>query len=170
MKKHLLSLVFLLCIVFASQAQKNEWGIGVRGGEPSGLTIKKYFGGGANALDISFGYNGYIYNRGRKYWHGEYRRSVALLVNYLWHKPISGANGFELYFGFGAKVSSRRYWHKDDDFEDTTMAFGVDGVIGAEYFIPNVPVSFFVELDPYFEFVPVGWFWFDGGGGIRFNF
>jgi len=172
MKKLLLLTFSLLMMGFGEiLAQKAEWGVGVRFGEPTGINVRKYFGGGSNALDITFGYNGYGYNEGRDYWKGEYRRSAVLMVNYLWMKPISGADGLEIYFGLGGQIGSRRYWDRDIDREESTLSLGASGVIGVEYFIPSTPISAFLDLGPYLELTPnPGWLWLDAGAGIRVNF
>jgi hypothetical protein len=55
-------LLFLSCLLVLGSinlifAQKKSWGVGIRLGEPSGISIKKYLG--KNALEL---------NVGRAYW------------------------------------------------------------------------------------------------------
>lgn len=125
---------FLICffLVLASsvQAQKN-WGIGVRLGDPSGITAKKYFGN--NALEISIGRThwfsgrGWYRNRFDKWYEDQrfdykeyqfigYRASapIGLQVHYLFQKSInsigdSKVSGLDWYLGFGGQLRFRNY-------------------------------------------------------------
>lgn len=170
MKKVFLMIVMLVCLVELGQAQKKEWAIGLRIGEPSGLNIKKYLGD-KNALEFNLGRHGWGYSNGRKYWKGEFRSSLVLGINYLWQQSVSSVKGLDIYFGFGAQFSSRRYWDNDKNEEDSAIAIGLTGVVGAEYFISDTPISIFLDLGPYIELTPAsGWAWLDSALGIRVNF
>jgi hypothetical protein len=174
MKKLILSL-FLISLCTLAYAQKKEWGIGLRGGEPSGLTIKKYIKGGKNAIDFTLGYSGWGYYGGnrRKYWKDDYyyRGSPTLMVNYLWHKPIKGAKGLDIYYGIGGQISGRRYYDWREERNVSTFAMGVVGNVGIEWYIPETPLSLFAELNPTIELFPATfWMWLNGGGGLRINF
>ncbi|MCU0444536.1 MAG: hypothetical protein MUE85_06420 [Microscillaceae bacterium] len=174
MKKLILVLTFsLLCSL--AFAQKKDWGIGLRGGEPAGLSIKKYLKGGSRALDITLGYSGWGYYRGdrRRYWKDDYyyRGSPTLMINYLWHKPIKGAKGLDIYYGIGGQLSGRRYYDRRDNRDYNTFALGVVGNVGIEWYIPEIPISLFAELNPTIELFPATfWMWINGGGGLRVNF
>lgn len=173
MKKLILFSFFNLLMISLSFAQKQEWAAGVRFGEPTGIEIKKYLKGGSNAIDVVLGVNGYGYGNGRKYWKDEYeyRRSATLMVNYLWHKPIKGAKGLDIYYGVGGQLSSRRYYDRDEDEERSAFGLGVTGTLGIEWYIPSTPISISADLVPYLELVPAtAWLWINGGVGIKVNF
>ncbi len=96
-----------------------NWGIGLRLGEPSGLTVKRYFPGG-NALEANIGRSsrwGYEYDAEDFYRHNRYSdrdyyrfagyesgASTALQVRYLWQKPIRSAEGLAWYVGLGGQA------------------------------------------------------------------
>ncbi len=169
--KYLFLFFFILLYagLFNTQAQTKNWAVGARFGEPTGINVKKHFGG--NALDITLGFGGYGYNNNRNYWRGEYRRSTVLMVNYLWQKPIASVNGLDVYYGVGGQIGNRRYYYKDRDREEGALNLGVTGALGVEWFIPQTPISVFVEVGPYLEIIPSSlWLWFDSGLGIRVNF
>jgi hypothetical protein len=170
MKKALLMALMLFGMVQLSQAQKKDWAVGLRLGEPTGLNIKKYLSGGNNALEFNIGRHGWGYSNGRKYWKGEFRNSLVLGVNYLWHKGAGSTQGLDFYFGFGGQFSSRRYWDEDINREESALGVGVTGVFGLEYFISGAPVSIFLDFGPYIELTPAaGWAWIDAALGVRFN-
>jgi hypothetical protein len=167
--KNLGLLVFFVFCLNVSYAQTKNWAVGARFGEPTGINIKKHFNG--NALDITLGFTGYGYNNGRKYWKGEYRRSTVLTVNYLWQKPITGVKGLDIYYGLGGQIGNRRYYDRDFDDERSALNLGLTGALGVEWFIPQTPISLYVDFGPYIELVPSSlWIWFDSGLGVRVNF
>lgn len=124
----LVSLSFLMATT--ANAQHN-WGIGLRGGDPSGLTLKKYMDG--NALEISFGRTHWFSGRGwydnrfhdwyrdndysyQEFQYVGYRSSVplGLQVHYMWQKPIgrvaeSNMKGLDWYIGFGGQLRVQSY-------------------------------------------------------------
>jgi hypothetical protein len=162
-----------------AQAQQKDWAIGLRLGDPSGLSVKKYLSSG-NALDISLGSAGYLYGgRYRTYRDGYRSAGVALMVNYLWQKDISGADGLQWYIGVGGMMSSRRYYrhgywkhgvYYGSEYSNS-VSLGATGIIGLEWFIPNTPISLFGDVGLYLEAVPAT-FWANvpAGFGGRFNF
>ncbi|EAY27042.1 hypothetical protein [Microscilla marina] len=169
MKKILCIAFMLFGMIQLSQAQKKDWALGLRVGEPTGLNIKKYLGG-KNALEFNIGSNGWGYSRGRRYWKGEFRRSLVIGANYLWQLSAGNTQGLDLYFGFGGQLSSRRYWDRDINREENALGVGVTGVFGLEYFISASPVSIFLDFGPYIELAPAaGWAWIDAALGVRFN-
>ncbi len=169
MKNGLLLTLVLLLVAHLGFAQKQEWAVGLRAGEPTGLNIKKYLSGG-NAIELNLGRNGWGYYRGRNYWRGEFRNSIVLGINYLWQKSTK-TKGLDLYYGFGGQLSSRRYWNRDEEEERDAVGLGLTGVFGLEYFIPDVPISIFVDFGPYLELVPAtAWINIDAAIGFRVNF
>ena len=106
----------------------HNWGIGLRLGEPSGLTVKRYLSSG-NALEVNVGRSsrwGYHYDADDFYRHSrfsdrdQYRfhnyesgASMALQVRYLWQKPIRSAQGLDWYAGLGgqARFTTAYYYY-----------------------------------------------------------
>lgn len=182
MKKSFFAL--LLALGFTTvNAQQKQWAIGLRLGEPTGLSVKKYFGK-SNALDLSLGGWGYVYGgRNRAYRDGYRSGGVVLMANYLWQKPIKNAKGLQWYYGLGGQLSSTRYYYDYDWDKRGNINYNYDGAyrnnvalgltvpIGLEWFIPNSPISLFGDVTGYVELFPAPfWINLQGGLGGRFNF
>lgn len=169
------------------------WGVGLRLGDPAGITVKKYNGGNAWEFNLGkssrWGYNyGNSFYRYSKYDDKDNYRyagyyvgfSTALQVHYLWQKPINGAQGLSFYYGGGAQIRftpvTYRYYYSEDWWsirEDrvTNIDLGLDGTLGLEYTFSNAPVSMFLDATLFMEVVDAP-FLFSGQGGIgvRYNF
>ena len=173
-------------------SSRNNWGLGLRFGDPTGVTAKKYLGNG-RALEFNLGsssywgydYSDYFYSH-RKYdgynFVG-YKRNgaVSLQAHYLWQKDIKNARGLQWYIGVGPQFRFNTYtlnyrydggnaWIYVSE-KVTEVDFGADGVIGLEYTIPDAPVSLFVDGNLLIELVDDPFIVFGQGGiGIRYNF
>lgn len=125
-------ILFALVLISVS-ANAQNWGVGVRLGDPSGLTIKKYFG--SRALELNIGRTHWYYGRGwydNRFdgWYDDnkfdydgyeylgYRANagIALQLHYLWRKPIGkvageGVSGLEWYVGVGGQVRNQIYYY-----------------------------------------------------------
>ncbi len=176
-----LTTLLLLGALLPTTAHAQDWGVGLRLGDPSGLTVKKYWSGHAFELNVGrthfFGRDAY-YNGHYKHWyenqhfnHHEhefigYRANQALAVqaHYLWQKPVNNAAGLEWYFGFGGQLRSYRYWYNYrykpaqgpewvvvNEASVTELDLGIDAVIGLEYKFANAPISLFVDGTLYME-------------------
>lgn len=171
MKKLLFTLIIGLTLSKAAQAQ--NWGIGLRFGSPTAFTVKHYFGRNAWDLNIGTATYGFYDNP-----YGRYRGvGFSAMFNYLWRKEIASAKGLEFYYGLGALLSSRGYYYDDngpgrkDDEYRTRFGLGPTGALGLEYFIPNAPISLFLEANPYVELLPHPFYITLGAGiGGRFTF
>lgn len=182
MKKLLLLAIF--CFFFAhSNYAQDHWGIGLRAGDPTGITAKKYMG--KNALEISFGRTYYWYsggdwyNRRIDYWYDKqnydyrnfdpynYRSSVplALQVHYLFHRDVKEIDNLQWYWGVGGQARMQRFYvdynyrHHNSDIwlrgsdSFTNIDLGVDGVLGLEYNFDEVPISVFTDVTLFLEFI-----------------
>ena len=206
MKKLSQILVFAIVLmsVLPGNAQKNSdtekrispgtptgFGLGLRLGDPLGLTLKKYFGGN-KAFEFSVGrtYNESAYDRDRFFRYGKWNKkglfesdyyfsktnSLAFQLHYLVHNEIRPLPGLRWYWGFGAQLRTTTYYYYfkysyAQDERYTGLSSGADGVIGLEYSFKNAPFSIFLDANLYLEAVPAP-FAIDGHGGIgaRFNF
>lgn len=176
-------------------ASGHNWGIGLRFGDPVGITVKKYKSNHA-AWEFNLGRSsrwGYRYDddfyryskfEDKRYYHyygytGGF--TTSLQVHYLLHKPINGAEGLKFYYGGGAQIRftpiTYRYyynpdgdgdWWKDWNYREervTNVDLGLDGILGLEYTFKNAPVSLFLDANLFVEIVDSP-FLFSGQGGI----
>jgi len=174
-------LLALLLLPLTSLGQ--NWGLGFRLGDPSGLTIKKYNGNKAFELSIGrthlFNRSDYYYGRYDRWYVDQnfnykahellnysYGRAVGIQFHYLVHKEVKNAVGLQWYYGAGVqlRLMSYRYnyryklengpdWIVVTDERVTETDFGLDGVLGLEYKIQNAPVSLFVDGTLFMELV-----------------
>lgn len=183
----------------SSYANDRNWGLGLRLGDPSGLTVKKYFPSG-KALEFNLGttsYWGYDYQdhfyEEDKYADSEYvsyrrRGAVGFQVHYLFQKDIRDVNNLQWYWGFGGQIRSKNYqynyryrnyfgpgqgdytWVYASD-KVTDFDLGADILIGLEYHIPRAPLSAFIDANLMLELLDDPFALFPQGGiGIRYNF
>ncbi len=143
--------VMILSIFFAMTgaqvyAQRPyETAIGVRAGGTSGFTIKHVFKPTMTFEGILGGFaNGF---------------SVTGLVEK--NLPAFNEKGLSWYYGGGGHIASyngrsmyyNRFGRAVDYRERNDVGFGVNGIIGLEYRLPdNVPVAFSIDLKPFIEF------------------
>lgn len=143
-----------LLLSFSSRAQSitgYNTAIGFRGGLASGLSVKRFLNDEAaleGILSSSFRYRG-----------------TALTVLYEKHASAFSLEGLHWYYGVGGHVG--RYWGRDyfvDNtrkrtryFNDKVLGIGIDGVIGLEYYIGDIPFTIGLDLKPYVNL--------NGGGG-----
>jgi len=153
-------------------AQYNNWSVGFRIGEPSGLNVRKYFGSN-HAFDLNIGTYGGLYGTRRSYRSGDYK-SVGLSVqgHYIWHKALTSSESLRGYYGFGGQINSRRYYppRLNGEYENA-LSLGGSGIGGLEYFPAGKPYSFFLEGGVYVELLQAPFFLnLNTGLGIRYNF
>lgn len=175
---------------------RNNWGIGVKFNNPSGISVKKYFGN--HAIEVNIGrikrwnhhlnyYMKYDFEHLNEDYFYDYlevtERPVALQVHYLKHEEISKSfPGFSYYYGAGAQVRTGRYSYHYFYYDqaDTKIygsghkryfGCGVDGVLGLDYTFRSVPFTLFVDMNVYVEaFNQPFYTQIRTGSGIRYNF
>ncbi|MFN6944715.1 MAG: hypothetical protein ACK4ND_07185 [Cytophagaceae bacterium] len=184
MKKNYI-LAFFIAVFFAFSGSKayaqQEWGLGVRFGDPAGISIKRYLGD--NALEFNFGrtafwgghrrygyYGSRFYeydrfrNRGYEY-HGYDRRGAwGAQLRYLIHKDLDQLlDGLKWYYGPGVQVRHiahtyhYRYRHPVtrhwiyEQERISDLGVGLDGVIGLEYTFKEIPISISLDVNIYME-------------------
>ncbi len=173
MKKIIFTLLCCFTFCFA-QAQYDNWAVGFKIGEPTGVNIRKYFNN-VNAIDASFGTYGFILGNSRDYRQGKYRSAgVTFQAHYLWHNALFNSEKSQIYYGFGPQVNSRRYY--PDNLVGQRVNFtknislGGSGLGGFEFFLPDGRMSIFLEGGIYIELLPGPFFTSPNvSGGIRLN-
>jgi hypothetical protein len=190
MKKSVFLISFLLLSVSVySQRQA----IGLRVGDPVGLTYKKYFRRGIKALEFGIGTTGAAWHE--NYYKNSFKKigrfqgfnyqshivesTIYLQARYMVNNQIvfEGIQGEWLwYWGFGAVAKSARIQYRYNDNgtmftrEYTDIDLGPEIIIGTEYKIEGVPINVFGEVSLMGEIINrVGVRNF-GGVGIRYVF
>jgi len=144
-----LILIFLTPSSRGMAYEKNDFGLGIILGSPTGLS-GKFWLGKSIAFDAAAAWS--FSREGRFQIHGDY----------LWHnfnliKVEEGS--FPLYYGLGFRVN----------FGDETEA-GVRFPIGLEYLFPRAPFDVFIEVVPILRVIKETDFEIDGAIGARFFF
>ena len=126
----------------SAQSTGNNWGIGFRLGDPSGITVKRYLS--RHALELNIGrtrmwYRNAWYDDRFYHWYDKrnfgykdfryegYRASVpiGLQLHYLLHNNMvtTDKGALDLYYGGGGQLRAQRYyfdyrykWQGDDDW------------------------------------------------------
>ena len=173
-------------------------GIGIKGGDPTGLTAKFY----RSSLDIElvvgrpyyFSHHyyddDYYYDRFYKYdkYRGYYfdryesTKPVALQLHFLKSKGTKSAKELKWYYGGGPQFRTYKvnyyyrqyYGPKGNDYvivndKYTYYDLGLDGVIGLEYTFSDLPISLFADANLFLELVDEITLSPQGGLGVRFN-
>ncbi|MFC6997336.1 hypothetical protein [Rufibacter roseus] len=164
------SVIFGLGLVLLSlsfgTAKAQEFGLGVRlGGYTSGITGKYYMGNSRaieGILGTSFG-----------------RRGFQLTGLYEIHADALGIQNLQWFYGVGAHIGSfagrhyykrgHKYYH--DSYHDQLTTVGIDGIVGLEYQITEIPISVGLDFKPFIDVNQDGLFLFpDGALTIRYIF
>ncbi|WP_192821951.1 hypothetical protein [Rufibacter sp. LB8] len=139
--------VVLTCLGQTAQAQQaSNLGVGARvGGFSSGVSVK-YFYRENVALEGVVGTN-----FGRKGFH--------LLGLYELHAPAFNVRNLQWFYGAGAHVGSYkgRYYHErtyagyNDSYDKTLTTMGIDGIVGLEYKIAEIPIQVSTDFKPFLD-------------------
>lgn len=185
------AIVFLFAGTAAS-AQKGNLGLGVRLGDPTGFTLKKYMGD--KAVEFSIGRAYYLWQNRGYYENGFYRvdkfkdkgdykyygykgyNPIGMQLHLMLQKPLSDIRGLDIYYGVGPQFRYEKidygYYYRNILYYESYSEYdlGLDGVLGLEYTLPDVPVSIFMDVTLFMEvidnpFVPL----FQAGLGVRYN-
>ncbi len=155
MKKTKIVFVFLILISSAHlSAQNYSSSIGVRGGFFSGIS-GKFFIDNVDAIEVV----GAFHHRG-------------LLVSGMFqrHTNAFDAPGLNWYYGAGVHLGfyNRSYtpWYDDEDGNVSTL--GVNGVLGLEYKIEEIPFTIGVDVTPAFNLIGHTGYWMSGGVTLRY--
>lgn len=144
-------LILTLSIFSYVSAQEREIGVGLKLGEPTGLTLK-YWLNTRNALDFTLG--AAVFNSNSR---------VNINVNYLYHydNVIKTREDVSLFLGFGARLVSKKHGNS---------SFGIRGVGGVAWYSDKYPIEVFLEAAPVFRLFPTTGIDFDMAIGARYYF
>jgi hypothetical protein len=154
--KILVATLMLGVLSMKASAQEYNTAIGIRGGWHSGLTVK-HFLSGSDAIE------GLLVTA----WKG-----FELTGLYEVHANAFGVNRLNWYYGAGGHIGSFQSgpWFDDDKNEAHTV-IGVDGILGLEYNIGDIPFNISLDWKPEFNLVGYSGFWAgDGALSIRYTF
>jgi len=165
MKKIIVLTVFALSVFplcgFTQGGSGYSTGIGLRGGWHSGITAK-HFISGEKAIEG-------IFRIGRNDW--------GLVGLFEINKQAFEVLGLNWFYGAGAHIGfHRRQYPRDknymysDYYYDTQTSIGIDGILGLEYQIKEIPFTIGVDVKPYLDIINPGWGYWDGAFSIRYVF
>lgn len=168
MKKIIYNLFALTLFVFIgkeSQAQQYkpnyEFALGLKfGGYENGIA-GKYFLDNSTSLEGILGF-----------------RSHGAVVTGLYELNVNAFNtpGLQFYYGAGAHIGGvgagvyERFGGNNRYYDSGQVLFGIDGVIGLEYVIPNSPIAVSLDLDPRIELTGGPFVDLAPGLGIKYTF
>ena len=148
MKKILMSIALALIVTIAADAQDYRTGIGFRGGLSNGLTVKHFF---------TYNQAGEALLLAR--WGGFHFTGL-----YEIHSKKILINGLHYYYGFGGhfgsftgKAGNKMYSTPDKKYK----VIGVDGILGLEYNIRNLPFNISLDWKPDINLTGGKLFWPD---------
>lgn len=164
-------LICLLHGAWALHAQEYKNSAGFRFTRTEGVTYKRFVKSDA-AFEAMLGWGGYD-------------GGMQAYGNYHWYKPIPAhiTQNLHYYYGVGGHIGYIRptrtvdYYEGDEIVsetrEHTDYVIGVDGVLGVEYRIFQVPMTVGMELKPFFEYYALRYtrfyFW-DFGFTVKYIF
>jgi hypothetical protein len=164
MKKILFSCIPLLLFLLISKrsnAQDYTTAVGLKfGGYENGPSIK-FFPNNAVALEGVLGFRS----------HG-----VVITGLYEIHQQAFGVAGLKFYYGAGAHIGSegagvyQTFGGGNETYNTAHVLFGVDGVLGLEYKIPQAPIAISLDLNPRAELATGPFFDIAPGLGLKYTF
>lgn len=142
-------------------AQDYKWAAGLKfGGYESGVS-GKYFFQSNTAIEGVLGFRA---------------NGVVLTGLYEIHQTAFNVDKLKFYYGFGAHLGSvgkgeyKLFTTSDRTYYDAQVLFGLDGVLGLEYLIPESPIGVSLDLNPRVELTRGPFFDIAPGLGIKYIF
>lgn len=132
--------------------------IGLRAGSTPGFTFKTFIKGNA-------AFEGIIHTR----YHG-----ILFTGLYEIHKQAFDTKNLHWFYGPGAHVGIYRANYYRDRFgrirSNDAVTAGIDGILGLEYYIGEIPFTVGVDIKPFVDIVNPGFGYWDGALTIRYTF
>lgn len=138
--------------------QSYDKGIGIRGGITNGISYKQFIGESA-AFEGILGvqYNG-----------------IQLTGLYEIHSPAFDIEQLNWYYGIGGHIGfySNGYDppYADNNYDIARPVFGLDGILGLEYHLKEVPFTIGIDVKPFIEFTDPDIYLWDAGLTVRYTF
>ncbi len=155
MKRVSTIMVLLVALTIGAQAQSYKSAIGLRGGDPSGISFKTFINS-TNALEFVAGT-------------GYFGHNLNLTGYYEWQKPTGWAPNLDWFIGPGAHLGFWNSTYRDE--YSTNVIMGFDGIIGLEYTLDDIPLNFAVGAGPSFNLTTgPAWYYWNGGFSVRYVF
>ena len=152
----LFAITLITAFATTANAQSDyKTGIGLRGGYPSGITLKHFISGNAAIEGVLSGGWG----------------SIGVTGLYQIHKNFPDVPNLKWYYGGGAHLAITNA-NRVNPWTGTsggTLQMGLDGVVGLEYVIPDIPISLSIDLLPIVNvFQDIG-VWYNAGISVRYT-
>jgi hypothetical protein len=149
--------VLLGFVAQISMAQQTyNTGLGLRGGYPSGITLKQFLSKNTAAEGVlSFGWGGF-----------------GVTGLYQIHNIIPEAPGFTWYYGGGGHIATAKT-DRNSPFSGGIggeLYLGLDGILGVEYVFADAPLSISVDILPILNIINEVGVWFNTGLSLRYTF
>jgi len=156
MMKRLLTVILVLIAISAgAQAQSYKSAIGLRGGDPFGISFKTFINS-TNALELTVGTG---------YW----GHNFAITGFYEWQNPTGWTPNLDWFIGPGAHIGFWNDYYTDE--YSTGILLGVDGIVGLEYTLDDIPLNFALGVGPTLHLTSgPGWYHWNGGCAVRYIF
>ncbi len=155
MRKLIVTLFIFIATVAATNAQNYKSAIGLRAGDPSGVTFKTFIKS-TNALEFVAGA-------------GYYGHNLNITGYYLWQYPTNWTPGLDWYAGPGAHLGFWNEYYQDK--YSTNVIMGFDGILGLEYTLDDIPLSFALGVGPTLNLTSgPDWYYYNAGISVRFVF
>lgn len=152
--------MFLICSDAFAQG-KDGLGLGIIIGEPTGLSVKKWFNGDrafAGGIAWSFADNSSLH------FHGDY---LVHRFDILSSPDIKGRT--PLYYGLGARLKLKE-GNRGRGRNDGDALLGARVPVGISYLFADDPIDLFLEVVPVLDVIPKTDFSFNAALGARFYF
>jgi hypothetical protein len=161
MKGFVVAIVLTLMVTAHSYGQTYSSALGVRVGGTSGITFKHFY-------------------KNQMAWEGQlgtFGNGTSITGLIMQHGNAFSTPGLRYYAGGGAHVAfynGRTYsvWKGRDItyYGDNSLGIGLNGILGLEYILPDVPIGFSLDIKPFIEMGPAGRLGFspDPSIGIKF--
>ncbi len=160
MKKFILAFaVITIAAISETYAQNyNNWAIGVKVGEPIGINVRRYFDSGTKNFDLNFGTFGLLWGGTRSYSNEPYYAGHAgtmLQGIFHWNKQLGSSEKFQVYYGFGGQINSRKTVPKvSNNIPEKHISLGGVANGGLEYSLPDNDLSIFADFGLYVQIAP----------------
>jgi hypothetical protein len=161
-----LAFALLLSMSAASAQDKNgaggayNTGIGLRGGWQPGFTVKHFIKENAaveGILHTRYKYRGWVLT-------GLYEK----------HARAFDVERLRWFYGLGAHAGHfRDGWYKNrwgNYYERDIITIGIDGILGLEYHIGDIPFTVGIDIKPFFDIINPGYGYWDAAFSVRYTF